>query len=256
MKNKKNIFFQNNSIIFLFMPSFLCIFICLICISGTSFAWFTSDINAKGNIITSAYYDIDVQVKNGEEIVAAENNGEYLLSVGTYTITLTAKGNATTGYNKVKIDDKNLYTEQLYTNPDSSQNKTITFTIVIEDDASHIVSFYPVWGTYSGDKVDISNNSIYTVPSEESSDDTIQSLIPSDKEEPVDNSSSTIELEQDKNNKKPINSDLVNQNNLSGNDENDKQDDDTNDNKDEENDEDVNNEKEDKFVESNLDNQE
>lgn len=161
---------QKDNLVPLLLPSILSIFICLICLCSATWAWFTTNINIENATIKAANYGVDVEVKL-EEIVEPVKTLEYLLNTGTYTVTLTSNGNATTGYNKIKIDDKELYTEQLYTNSKDGKKQKITFTIVIEDEEEHNVSFIPVWGTYSGNNIEIYDGTTYKIANKSSSID-------------------------------------------------------------------------------------
>lgn len=143
---------HKDSLVPMLLPSILSISICLICICGMTWAWYSASIDIDKNTIKAAYYDISVEVKDEQDIlVEKSNDGNYILPTGTYSVTLTAKGNASTGYCKMKIADieKELYTEQMYPTPANEQKQSITFIIKVEDSSKNI-SFLPVWGTYKG----------------------------------------------------------------------------------------------------------
>lgn len=128
----------------LLLPSLASIALCMICLAGTTWAWFTASISAPTQTIVSANYDILVELKDGDAAVLPIEN-KYSLSANTaYTVTLTANGTAKQfgGYCIVKNREKTLYTAAIL--PDS----TIVFTLVPETAAEY--TFTAVLGTYSG----------------------------------------------------------------------------------------------------------
>lgn len=131
----------------LLVPSFLGIILCMICLAGTTWAWFTASVQTQPQTIAAANYDITVTV-NDKPV-----NGAISLTVGeSYKVTLTATGTANEfgGYCIVKGGEKPLYTAQLL------PGGTLSFTLIPEKDGTY--TFAAVWGKHSGE-ADIKNGS-------------------------------------------------------------------------------------------------
>lgn len=126
------------------LPSVLSILLCMTLLCGMTWAWFASTQSTPTATIQAATYHIDVVAKNGETVLTTGQNGKYTLKAGvTYTITLTASGNASKGYCKVTLPDNTvLRTAQIV------PKNSLTFTLTLTSGGN--VSFSPEWGTYSG----------------------------------------------------------------------------------------------------------
>ena len=126
------------------LPSVLSILLCMTLLCGMTWAWFASTQSTPAATIQAATYHIDVVAKNGETVLTAGQDGKYPLAKGTYTVTLTASGNASKGYCKVTLPDNTvLRTAQI------APKNSLTFTLTLTSDGN--VSFSPEWGTYSGE---------------------------------------------------------------------------------------------------------
>ena len=126
------------------LPSVLSILLCMTLLCGMTWAWFASTQSTPAATIQAATYHIDVVAKNGETVLTTGQNGKYPLAKGTYTVTLTASGNASKGYCKVTLPDNTvLRTAQIV------PKNSLTFTLTLTSDGD--VSFSPEWGTYSGE---------------------------------------------------------------------------------------------------------
>ncbi len=102
----------------LMLPSVLCLVISVVCLIGTSWAWFTSSESAKLDTITSARYEVDISIQgSGVTEGAHEGNMRFytLPPEQSYIVTLTpAQGStATTGYCLVAIGDTVYYTSPI-----------------------------------------------------------------------------------------------------------------------------------------------
>ncbi len=119
----------------LLLPSVLSMVICCMCLIGSTLAWFQEGVQTGSQKLTSANYAVTAVVAfDGEEI--PEDNGTYSLEAGkTYTVTLTAVGNATTGYCILKIGDQQLHTEPFPT-PEATDNNTISFDLTLTETAA------------------------------------------------------------------------------------------------------------------------
>lgn len=127
------------------LPSVLSILLCMTLLCGMTWAWFASTQSTPAATIQAATYHIDVVAKNGETVLTAGQNGKYSLAAGvSYTVTLTARGNASKGYCKVTLPDNTvLRTAQI------APKNSLTFTLTLTNGGN--VSFSPEWGTYSGE---------------------------------------------------------------------------------------------------------
>ena len=129
----------DENILRLLMPSAVGIALCMVCLAGSTWAWFSASIQTVAQTIEAANFDIAVTV-NGELVFSPVT-----LEAGQkYTVTLTATGNAPSGgYCEVKGGTIPLYTETIL--PDRS----LTFTLIPEQTA--VYTFTAVWGKYSGE---------------------------------------------------------------------------------------------------------
>lgn len=134
----------DENIMRLLLPSFLGIVLCMVCLAGSTWAWFSASISTSPQTIEAASFDITVTV-NDEPV-----SSPVTLEAGkTYKVTLTAAGNAPSGgYCKVEGGAVPLYTEMIL--PDG----LLTFTLIPETEAAY--TFTAVWGKYSG-KADITD---------------------------------------------------------------------------------------------------
>ena len=122
------------------VASVIGIVVCLICLIGTTWAWYTDTVTSQVITIQAANYDVDVEVKGGDTTVPP-SNGTYTLDPSrTYTVTLKAKGTGKTGFCKVTVDDTEKHTAPI------AKNGTLSFTVKNCDS----ISFQAIWGTYSG----------------------------------------------------------------------------------------------------------
>lgn len=137
-----------DNITMLLLPSVLGICICLVCLFGTTWAWFTASVEVSGQKIASANYAVSVESvktaseEDGETEVTANENGGYPLSKGTtYTIALRASGTAQEcgGYCLIECDDNRFCTETI------DPNKEITITFSPTTTGSY--TFTGVWGS-------------------------------------------------------------------------------------------------------------
>ena len=132
--------------------SFFAIIVCVVLLSASTFAWFTTTVESENNI-TSSVYKLDIGVEysitDGTEVVNpltdAEGNLSYLLEGGkVYTVTITAEAeNVTgkTGYIKMVYGENTLYSEQI------DRGETISFTV--EYSANTRITIIECWGMSS-----------------------------------------------------------------------------------------------------------
>lgn len=112
--------------------------VAVICYSVTVYAWFQSSIINTGNVIQSAKYEIIASVKNGDNEIKL-TDGIFELSQGiSYTVKLTARGEATKGYCIVSDGSENKFTGQI------PVGTTMTFKLIPEENANY--TFSGQWG--------------------------------------------------------------------------------------------------------------
>ena len=131
------------------LSSVMGIVLCILCLAGLTWAWFSDSVSSQSPAITAADYDVQIQVtKSGVELQPSEP-GNYTLAAGSnadrsYTVTIRALGTASTGYCTVQFGEETYHTVQLYPNGDA-----ITFTVTAT--VASPLTITPQWGTYAND---------------------------------------------------------------------------------------------------------
>ncbi len=142
---------RKDNLFFILLPSILGICLCTICLFGGTYAWFIdSQRTGIQNIQTADFY-VSVVI-NQEMTEIPLENGMYSLGVGQYSVSLTAGGDATTGYCVFVFNGKEVFTEQI------AKGNEITFTLSINKETK--LKVVPVWGTYTG-ICEIQNGELY-----------------------------------------------------------------------------------------------
>lgn len=126
------------------------ILLCGICLAGLTWAWFTSSITSTANTITAADFSIAIIYKNDSNEVINPFNESGTLKSGTYKVTITASGSATTGYCTVelKLSDNNekiYHTIQLYPAGGEGKPQSVEFSVSVSDGS--LLAITPQWGT-------------------------------------------------------------------------------------------------------------
>ena len=122
----------------------------MVCLAGSTWAWFTASISTLPQTIKTASYDITVSIADENSVLVSLD--EPLQVEQTYKVTLTASGTADKfgGYCIVGCGDVMLYTAQLL------PGHTLSFTLTPPETAAY--TFTAVWGSHSGE-TDIKNGS-------------------------------------------------------------------------------------------------
>lgn len=165
----KNIFYtakhskpSDETILQMIAPSIMGIALCMVCLAGTSWAWFTSTVQTAPQTIEAANYDISAAVTDasGQPVPS----GQPLEAGQIYKVTLTAAGTALSGgYCKVEGGTNPLYTVTLL------PGESLSFTLIPETEAAY--TFTAVWGEYSGG-ADITNGCTIGAEQPETGDET------------------------------------------------------------------------------------
>lgn len=149
----------DDNILRLLMPSAVGIALCMVCLAGSTWAWFSSSVQTAPQTIEAANYNIAVTV-NGKPVSSPVT----LEAEQIYKVTLTAAGNAPSGgYCEVESGAVPLYTAALL------PSQTLSFTLIPEQSA--VYTFTAVWGKYSG-KADITNGCTIETEQPETGDET------------------------------------------------------------------------------------
>lgn len=133
----------------LLAPSLLGIVLCVVCLCGTSWAWFTVSRSSSVTPIQTAVYTVQLTVD--DEDVPQTLDGESIMKIGmtkgqTYRVSLKANGTASTGYCKVTFEDQTYYTDQI------SADDTLAFTVNASKDST--MKIESQWGTCALESVD------------------------------------------------------------------------------------------------------
>lgn len=144
------------------ISSVLGIMLCVICLAGLTWAWFSGSVSSAANNITAASFNIqiDVKVKDTEKTVPhTVENGIYSFSLENnkvYDVKITADGTATTGYCEVRLGKNVYHTIQIFNISDESNSgsilstdrpQEITFTVNATDVT--LLKIIPRWGSYA-----------------------------------------------------------------------------------------------------------
>ena len=126
------------------VSSVLGILLCIFCLAGLTWAWFSGSSSSAANSITAAEFKVKVKI-NGSEITSAD--GKYTLNQTVNTVTVTADGSATTGYCKVNFGGDIYHTIQIFKVPAEDKPDSVTFTVNSVVGAE--LEIIPQWGTYA-----------------------------------------------------------------------------------------------------------
>ena len=128
------------------VSSVLGILLCIFCLAGLTWAWFSGSSSSAANSITAAEFKVKVKI-NGSEITSA--NGKYTLTQEQNQVIVTADGSATTGYCIVKFGENTYHTIQIFKVPAEGKPQSVTFTVYSVAGAK--LEIIPQWGTCADD---------------------------------------------------------------------------------------------------------
>lgn len=144
---------NGESIWHLLAPSLMGIGLCVVCLCGTSWAWFTASRSSSVTPIQTANYTVALTVD--EQDVPQTLDGESIMKIQmsggqSYAISFKANGTASTGYCKVIFEGKTYYTDQI------GVDDTFSFTVNTSQDSTMEVEAQ--WGTCALESVDKINS--------------------------------------------------------------------------------------------------
>ena len=145
------------------ISSVLGIMLCVICLAGLTWAWFSGSVSSAANNITAASFNIqiDVKVKGTETPVPRTvENGIYSFSLENnkaYDVKIKAGGTATTGYCEVLFGENVYHTIQIFNISDESNSGSILSTdrpqeinfTVNATESTLLLKIVPQWGSYA-----------------------------------------------------------------------------------------------------------
>lgn len=145
----------------LILTSVLGILVCIVCLSASTYAWFTDGEIGASNKIQSAsecLFSALVYTNDTDELVATVDtqNPITLKIKGDYTVTLTLPSGSASGYLVVRVGSQEYYSDYLQRN--DSTNQTLTFTLKADTETS--VTLFARWGIYS-DESDVQNGTLH-----------------------------------------------------------------------------------------------
>ena len=99
----------DDNILRLLLPSFAGIAVCVLCLAGLTWAWFSVSVTAKPQSLIAANFDVAVEVTgaSSDALITPEESGYYALAAGAYRITLNRAGTSEkiVNYCLIKIGD-------------------------------------------------------------------------------------------------------------------------------------------------------
>lgn len=159
----------DENILQLLLPSFAGIIICMVCLAGMTWAWFSASISTPPQTITAANYEVTVTsvIKEADGEKVEPQDEKYALEANTaYAIQLESKGTAKEhgGYCLIQNDNGTavFYTQTF------KPGEHITISLTITDKGNY--TFTGVWGSIPTDVdenqiiKDIGNSALETPP--------------------------------------------------------------------------------------------
>lgn len=131
---------KDENIMRMIMPSVIGIILCMSVLAGLTWAWFTANISAQNQTLTSANFAVEVKVLNGTNEVADSQGRFELKADEQYSVTINPAGSASAGYCELEFGGQKYYTSQI-------GESGLSFTYVPDKDT--VLSYIPVWGRQS-----------------------------------------------------------------------------------------------------------
>lgn len=175
----------DENIMQLLMPSILGMLICMVCLAGATWAWFTATTTVSVPPVSAAYFDVTTVITPEASVTDDDENEVRTYTIEKnkpYTVTLTATGNASIGgYCKVTVDDDTYYTPHMSTNVNSEGSNTEIHTFSFNVcSSSGEITIIPYWGKTS-------DNSVNIISDKTIGSGTVQSAYGKDSETPEEN---------------------------------------------------------------------
>lgn len=133
----------------LVFTSFLAIFMCIVCLCTSTFAWFYDSAPSVGNKLkTMEECRLTVTVEESGTALDDIVNGVQLEAGKVYKVTLSLPQNSASGYCVIKTNEKEYYTRYI-AHHDKLTPETISFDLTVT--RTQTVKFITRWGIYSRD---------------------------------------------------------------------------------------------------------
>ena len=141
------------------LTSVLGIFVCIICLCSTTFAWFSDSAPSNNNEIKMAgECKLTVTLSGGEvleKIEGAEDQFETELPAGEYTVTLSLPADSASGYCVISTDNATYNTEYIARHSEAVE-QTVSLTLTVE--TPQTVKLTRRWGIYADDSNTVSGS--------------------------------------------------------------------------------------------------
>lgn len=140
---------RSRSIGLLLLPSVLGIFLCVICICGMTWAWYSISVETPAQNMQAAHYAVEASVAKDGVPLSPDSDGGYTLEAGQiYTIQLRATGTVQEcgGYCLISDGTTDYYTQTF--------KPGTTITIQIQPETTAAYTFTGVWGSLPNGVVD------------------------------------------------------------------------------------------------------
>lgn len=150
MEQQNNEKLSDRAFSHLALTSVLGILVCIICLSATTYAWFTSSVQGDNNKIQTAdtcLLSVSVYKDGANKAVIDTHNPITLECEGTYTVTLTLPKGSASGYLVITVGTQEYYSDYLQRNDNT--DGTLTFTLNVQTAQS--ITFTACWGICSRD---------------------------------------------------------------------------------------------------------
>lgn len=108
------------------ISSICSILLCMTCLVGATWAWFTVSIENTDNVIQIATVTQLIEIKNGDTVVSPVGAASYSLSEGTYTIGVHIENDATGSDDLNRLQGK-VYVVMIVTHNNMSESYFFTF---------------------------------------------------------------------------------------------------------------------------------
>ena len=138
------------------ISSVIGILLCMVCLVGTTWAWYSSSVTSGVSVTEGANFDFSVEIMEPVEAT----DGVYHFESGTHTVTLTKNCTATKGFCKVEATKTGEETNTSYYIVDFTGKEFIEFTVK----GSGTLKLIPMWGTPTSDYTEIPSEGIALTP--------------------------------------------------------------------------------------------
>lgn len=138
----------DENIMQLLMPSILGMLICMVCLAGATWAWFTATTTVSVPPVSAAYFDVQVTI---DGVLQTPEDSEHVYTISNEKnneIKLTATGTASIGgYCVITVGKDTYYTPWMSIENSSEGVRSISFNLYTDKEEK--IKIIPYWGTPS-----------------------------------------------------------------------------------------------------------